>query len=171
MNVLRVGFALAIGVMVTGCASVGGVANKMVNNTQDGIIYGYSAVASDDTAAEKVCTSIANKDYRCKDLANYTLVTIWSKFGFADGVVGINALVRKDFPNLSALKHLYATGDKRAPYVKARVIPGQLGELLEVVSTNGDGKCYWSGMPRAGGVVCPAYNYDYRKDFTGVVFR
>ncbi len=171
MNVLKIGLALATAMVVTGCASVGSVANKMVNNTEkSGYIYGFAGVGTDATVQE-VCNAINNKDYRCANADNYLAVAVISKFGFADGAVGINALVKKDFQNIAVLKHHYVTGSKDAPYVKAKVVPGQLGEIVEIVSTDGDGKCYWSGMPRIGGVVCPAYNYDYRKDFTGVVYR
>lgn len=170
MNVLKVGFALAVGVMVTGCASVGSVNTKMVNNTNQGVIYGAAGIA-DDLSVKTVCNAIDNKDYRCKNQGQYVVATVWSKFGFADGVVGINALVSKDFKGIDKLRHKYSATDKNVPFVKAQVITGQLGELLEIASVDGDGKCYWSGMPRAGGVVCPVYNYDYSKDFTGVVFR
>jgi len=54
------------------------------------------------------------------------------------------------------------------PFVKAKVVAGQFGEILEIVPNR---SCYWSGLPRTGGTVCKIYNYDYRKDFVGVVFR
>ena len=167
MNVLKVGFALAVGVMVTGCASVGSVANQIVNNSEKaGVIYGFAGVTK--TPVSEVCAAVNNKDYRCKNQSEYETVIVYSSFGFAEGAKGVTALIKKDFPNIEvlkeALKNNYATGNKNAPYAKARVIPGQFGEILEVVSTHGDGKCYWSGMPRTGGTVCPAYNWDYRKD-------
>lgn len=162
--------AAGLVVAATGCASVSSVGNKMVNNKTEGVIYGTGTVATDGTSRQ-LCEAIGNKDSRCVDAENYYPVVVFSKFGFADGAVGINALVPKDFPNLGVLRHSKVTGDKTMPYVKARVVPGQLGELLEIVSVNGDGKCHWSGMPRAGGVVCPTYGYDYRKDYNGVVFR
>ena len=164
-----VGIGMAVAVIV-GCASVGSVANKMVDNKQEGIIYGTGAVANDSTA-KQICDKINNADPRCTSPDNYVVVVTFAKFGFADGAVGINSLVPKNFPSLNLLNKNFGTGDKNSNYVKAKVTSGKLGELLEIVSTNGDGKCYWSGMPRAGGTVCPAYNYDYRKDFTGVVFR
>ncbi len=112
-----------------------------------------------------------NKDPRCAVANNYEVVSVFSKVGYMDGAVGINALVSKTFANLDKLRHKMVTGDSKMPYVKAKVVPGQLGELLEIVSTDGDGKCKWSGMPRIGGTVCPAYGYDYSKDFTAVVYR
>jgi len=164
MNVLKVGFALAAAIVVTGCASVGGIANNMVNNKdKSGVIYG-AAGAVDEPTVEKVCAAIANKDHRCNEANKYLLVGVISKAGFADGAVGVYALIEKNSQNANLLKHKYVTGDKNIPYIKAKVTPGQLGEVLEVVSVNGEGKCEWSGMPRIGGVVCPAYNWDYRKD-------
>ena len=173
MKVTNVLKNVGVGVLVTmmvGCASVGSVTNKMVNNTQNGVIYGAAAVVTGFSVID-ACNTMNNKDARCSHPEDFVVVSVISKFGYADGAVGINALVPKDFPNIGALKFSGRLGDKNEPYVKARVIPGQLGELLEIVSTNGDGKCIWSGMPRTGGTVCPAYNYDYRKDFIGVVFR
>lgn len=168
-NVKMVGLAAAA-LSLVGCASLSGVTNKMVNNDQGGVIYGAGGVDTEFTVKE-VCDAIKNKDPRCVNPDDYVIVPVLSKFGFADGAVGINTLVHKDFPNLNILKHTLRTGNEKVPYVKARVIPGQLGELLEIVSINGEGKCEWIGMPRAGGVVCPAFGYDYRKDFKGVVFR
>lgn len=167
MNKLAV---LIAAVGLVGCASVSSVTNKMVNNQTEGVIYGTGGY--DYTVTTKqVCDAIKNKDPRCADADSYFVVPVFSSFGFADGARGINALVQKDFPGFDVLRHNKITGDKTMPYVKARVVPGQLGELLEIVSVNGDGKCYWYGMPRTGGVVCPAYGYDYRKDYQGVVFR
>jgi len=167
---LKAGVVAAMVVMVTGCASVGSVGNKMVDNQVGGVIYGAAGVVTESTV-KSWCDAIASRDSRCSHPEDFVLVSIYSKFGFADGAVGINALAPKNFPGIEKLRHNYATGDKMLPYVKAKVTPGQLGTLLEIVSTDGDGKCTWSGMPRAGGTVCPAFNYDYRKDYTGVVFR
>ena len=162
-NVLKnVGVGLLV-TMLVGCASVGSVANQIVNNKdRSGIIYGASFVTS--TSAAEVCDATNNKDSRCANANDYVVVMVYSEFGFAKAGVGVNALVKKDFPNLGKLKYNGRLGDKVQPYSKAKVIPGQFGELLEVVSVNGDGKCVWSGLPRAGGTVCDVYNWDYRKD-------
>lgn len=170
MNITKTGFVLVVAAMVTACATISSVSNKMVNNTKEGIIYGGTGTP-DSKQVKEICDAINNRDYRCNDQENYEVAAVYSKFGFADGAVGMNVLVNKNFKDLDKLNFNGRYGDKKMPFVKVRVIPGQLGEILEVVSTNGDGKCYWSGMPRAGGVVCPAYNYDYRKDFRGVVYR
>lgn len=153
-----------------GCASVGSVTNKMVNNHTDGVIYGIAGV-DPSTSAVEVCAAINNKDRRCAVPEDYVLVTILSKFGYADGAVGINAMVKKDYIGIDRLRASKSAFDKSGVFVKANVTPGQLGEVVEIVSTNNDGKCKWNGLPKVGGVVCPAYNYDYRSDYVGVVFR
>lgn len=151
---------------LVGCASVGSVANKMVNNKSEGVIYGFAGVDI-NVSASTLCQAINNRDYRCANSSEYVAVFVYSKVGFADGSVGINALVKKDFPNLEVLKHSMRTGNKNAPYVKARIVAGQLGEVLEIMPT---GACSWSGMPSMGGTVCAGL-YDYTKDYTGVIFR
>ena len=170
-NVLKnVGVSVLV-VMLVGCASVGSVQNKIVNNNKSGIIYGTSGIPKGDDNTEVVCKAINNKDYRCANSSEYVVLQVISKAGYADGGVGVYAFVKKDFPNLEVLKHDVSVASKNATFVKVKVVAGQLGELLEIVSTSGDGKCYWSGLPSVGGVVCPAYGYDYRKDFIGIVFN
>ena len=173
MKVTNVFKNVGVGVLVTmlvGCASAGNVAIKMVANTEkSGVIYGAAAIANDADAIS-LCKSIGGNDPRCVNASDYYAVPVRSKLGFADGSVDVHTLVKKDFPGIESLKHNMTTNNKNIPFVKSKVIPGQLGELLEIVSVNGYGKCYWSGMPRAGGTVCPAYGYDYRKDFIGIVY-
>lgn len=164
---------IILGALLTnlvGCASVGSVSNKMVSNERAGVLYGYAGVDS-SASVKDLCEAIKNKDPRCISPEEYLLVPVFSKFGYADGAVGINALVKKEHQAIGKLKASKSAYDKSGVFVKAKVIPGQLGELVEIVSIDGDGNCKWNGLPKVGGVVCPAYNYDYRKDFTGVVFR
>jgi hypothetical protein len=166
----KLGFVGLVALGLVGCASIGSVSNKMVDNKTDGVIYGHAGIDYGVSVVE-VCKSINNKDPRCGDADSYNIVYVMSKNGYADGTVGINALLRKDSLFTRDLSNTMRTGDSKAVYAKAKVIAGQLGEVLEIASKNGDGKCGWSGMPRVGGTVCPAYDYDYRKDFIGVVFR
>lgn len=138
-NVVKVTSVAVMLALVSGCASLGSVGNKMVNNTDKSVvIYGFGGVANDATA-KSLCKAINNKDYRCINAEDYDVVFVYSKFGYVDGAVGINALVKKDFPNIDALKKGLNAGSKNMPFVKAKVILGQLGELVEIVSTNGDG--------------------------------
>ncbi|WP_020182496.1 MULTISPECIES: hypothetical protein [unclassified Methylotenera] len=171
--------------MISGCGTTGSAIKNMVNNTdQSGIVYGSSvidATVSDEfvdiygvkiNPLESICKKVIdNKDPRCTHIEDYVLVTTWTKFSYEDGgATGINSLVKKDFPNLDKLRYVGFMHDKNVPFVKAQVIPGQLGEVLEIVSVDGDGKCYWLDYKRVGGAVCPTYNYDYRKNFTGIAF-
>jgi len=167
VKILLLGALLA---NVIGCASVGSVSNKMVTNDKAGVIYGYAGVDS-SVSVKDLCGAIKNQDPRCATADDYVLVPVYAKLGYADGAVGINSLVKKDYNGIDKLLASKSAYDKTGVFVKVKVIPGQLGELVEIVSTNKDGKCKWNGLPKVGGVVCPAYNYDYRKDFVGVVFR
>lgn len=165
MSKIKSGFTLAIAAMVTGCATVNSASHVVINNhDKSGIIYGAAASQEGVVSAIEVCKAINNQDSRCANSQNYVVVKVFSKFGFSDGAVGTIALVEKDYPNLSKLNFTGRLADKNEPYVKAKITPDKLGEVLEIASTDGDGKCHWSGMPRIGGVVCPAYNWDYRKD-------
>lgn len=164
---------ILLGVLVCnliGCASVGSVSNKMVQNQKGGFIYGAAGVDTTVSVLD-LCKSIKNQDPRCESPNDYVVMPVLSKFGYADGAVGINALLRKDHNDFDKIKSSTSAFDKNGVFVKAEVIPGQLGQLVEVVSVEKDGKCSWSGLPKVGGVICPAYNYDYRNDFIGVVFR
>lgn len=155
---------------LSGCATTSSIGNKMVDNKTYGTAYGYGGI--DLTAkAKDLCKAINNKDPRCNDASNYYLVAAWSKFGFADGAVGINSLIHKDDPMVEVLKAATNAYGDNPIFVKYRVTPGQLGEIIEIASRAKDGKCYWKGLPKMGGVVCPAYDYDYRKDYIGVVYR
>ncbi len=156
-KMVKVGLVAGLALVMSACASVESVANKMVNNQEGGVIYGTGAIA--DVNATEVCKLIQNKDARCLNVEKFEVVVVMSKFGYMDGAVGINALAPKTFPNLDKLRHSMRTGDSKIPYVKAKVVPGQLGELLEIVSTDGDGKCHWSGMPRIGGTVEGVNNF------------
>lgn len=170
-KLVKVGLVVMLVIGVVGCNTTGSVMsnNNIINNKKSGVIYGVAGIDNKSKVSE-LCLQIDNKDERCKEADKYVLVTVFSKVGYASGPVGVNALVKKDFIGIHNLNFNGRTGDKNAPYVKAMVVPNQLGEVLEIASVNGDGKCNWSGMPRIGGTVCPAYNYDYTKDFTGVVF-
>lgn len=152
-------------VSIIGCASVGSVANKMVNNKSEGVIYGFGWKGK-EVSANELCKSIQNKDYRCSNISKYEAVSVISQVSFTVNAIGTYALVKKDFPNLDVLKHSMRTGNKNAPYVKARIVAGQLGEVLEVMPA---GACEWGGLPGAGGTVCAGL-YDYNKDYTGVIF-
>lgn len=163
MNVLKSGLTVVSVLGFVGCASVGGVAKLHVNNQKaEGVIYG---LGSDARNIKEVCDAIDNKDPRCLEQDKYQSVFVCSKFGFADAGVGIIALAPK---NMDIGENGITGNNSKNTYLKAKVEKGRLGTVLEVASRPGDGKCHWGGLPRAGGTVCPAYNYDYRKDFIGI---
>ena len=79
-NVLKnVGVGVLV-MMLVGCASVGSVTNKMVNNTQGGVIFGVGGIDS-ETSVREVCKLIKNKDARCAHPDEFVAVAVISKFG------------------------------------------------------------------------------------------
>ena len=163
MNKLnKLGLVIMLAIGIVGCASIGGIANKYVNNDKvEGIIYGAGL---EQATAKSICDSIGNKDDRCNESEKYKVVAVAAKFGFSDAFTGIYAFAPIEMDTGKPCR----TGSKDCSYLKAIVEKGKLGTVLEVASRPGDGKCNWSGMPRAGGTVCSAYDYDYRKDFNGI---
>ena len=157
-----VGMAVAV---IVGCATNGSIAKGYVNNNKvEGIIYGAGLWGDSDLNVEAICKSIENKDERCNHKDDYKIVAVAAKIGFSDGFTGITAFAPKSMDIGEACR----TGSSNCTYLKTKVEMNKLGTVLEVASRPGDGKCHWSGMPRAGGTVCPAYNYDYAKDFAGI---
>ena len=90
---------------LVGCASVGSVANKMVNNKSEGVIYGFGWMGK-EVSANELCKSIQNKDLRCSNISEYEAVSVISQVSFTVNAIGTYALVKKDFPNIDVLKHL-----------------------------------------------------------------
>lgn len=163
MKILKMCAVIIATVMVTGCASVGGIANKYVtNDSVEGVFYG--ANLGEDTASN-ACKLIQNRDYRCANADKYKTVSVASKIGYADGFTGMYAFALKDMN----IGKPCVSGSSDCTYLKVKVEKGRLGTVLEVSSIPGDGKCHWSGMPRIGGTVCSTYNWDYRKEsFIGI---
>lgn len=163
--------ALMLATVMTGCAGNVKVAKSNADNSYklaksgDGILYGAAAVFTDTKIVSEICDSIQNADNRCADKQNYEAVHIYSAFGFNAGGATTIALLSKNSPFLNQISYFSGRlGNSKQPFVKVKAVKGVFAEILEVVSVNGDGKCSWSGLPRAGGTVCPAYNWDYRKD-------
>jgi hypothetical protein len=152
---------------LSGCASLDGITQKNMANKSSGVIYGvvFQGIAAAKNEVNEVCSAIKNADERCLDKDKYKTVFVVSKVGYSDGPVGLIALVEKTTNTGAGC----VSGSSDCTYLKVQANPGKMATVLEVASIKGDGKCHWSGMPRIGGTVCDAYNYDYRKDFTGVV--
>jgi hypothetical protein len=152
----KLGKLVFVGILMVelvGCASVGSIANKYANNNSvEGVIYGAGL---DHVSAKSICESINNKDERCTESEKYQAVFVAAKMGYADGFTGIVALA----PIGMDIGEQHVSGSSNSTYLKAKVEKNKLGTILEVASRPGDGKCHWSGMPRVGGTVCPAYSH------------
>lgn len=165
MKIIKLIVLTVLFLMVAGCGSVRGTMKSIRNNTQAGIVYGASII-SPVYKVELYCN-----DEECKNPDDYVLVVTWTKFSYKDGgPTGILSVVHKDFPNLNKLRYSGMMHGKNVPFAKVSITSGKLGKLLEIVSSDGDGKCYWNKYKRVGGTICPAYDYDYRKNFVGVRF-
>lgn len=158
-------FVSLILLTLSGCGSLGAMAKSHADNgyklTKDrsGILYGI--VTIDKISVKDACAIVANNDPRCSpsEQTNYKVTVIGSAFGYFSAFAGITALAPVDMNTGGCL-----TGGSECHYVRAKAEAGKLGTVLEVVSLPGDNKCYWHGLPRIGGVVCPAYQWDYRND-------
>lgn len=147
-------------VMVTGCASVGSASKGTISNKKNGVIYGYATTSIKTTVGE-LCSASGNADERCFDKEKYQAVAIMSSHGFSDGGYGIMALANKDMKiDFGGFQPKF----KDYTYYKVKVDAGKFGTVIEVASSPKEGKCDWVGLNAAGGTVCPAYNWDYRKD-------
>ena len=166
-NKIKIAVLIAAIVSLTGCASTDSVVKSRVNNayklskSADGVNYGVFAVTDDQSIFENLCKAVNNGDSRCLDRDKYNVVNVTHAFGFAAASANTLALAPKDFP---AKNTCYRTGDSKCTYVSVKSEKGKISTVLGVASFPGDGRCSWSGMPRAGGTVCSAYNWDYRKD-------
>ena len=157
----HVALYLIITLILTGCGSINNVIRAQEKNGKSGVLYGMKGTDLDAQGSVKyICDRTGNKDPRCSHQEDYKAVFVVSAFGYSDGAVGSVALAPKDMD----IGKPCATGSDKCSYIKVRVEAGIFGTVEGIASVSGDGKCHWSGMPRIGGVVCPAYNWDYRKD-------
>lgn len=166
-NIYSIGliaFLMALG----GCA-VGPVrtTNGSVNNAyklakdNSGITYGpaIAMTAYDGVTIENACDTIKNNDARCAYQTDYKIINVPSEVGFYAGVTVVLTLLPKD------MDIVLCDGKVPCSFLKVHSEKGKFGTILEVASGPGEMKCYWSGFGKAGsGTVCPAYNWDYRKD-------
>lgn len=90
-KMFKVGVVMSALMMLSGCASVGSVANHYVNNTKkEGILYGVNMSVKNEI--DEVCDAIKNKDERCLERDKYQTVAVMTRFGFADAFTGTIAL-------------------------------------------------------------------------------
>lgn len=156
--------ALAGLVSLVGCANVGDIArNQLKVQSQmvsdgSGIIYGQMAAGNMEETKE-LCAAINNIDPKCGN-DKYKLIVLMSGFGFTSGASAAFAWI----PSNLDYHQCNRLGDADCSYGKAKLTEGNYAEFIEVASANEDGKCKWAGLPRIGGVVCQAYDWDYRKN-------
>ncbi|GEM_PF-2483470 len=164
--------ALLPAILLTGCFSNAKLTRVNIDQAyklakdDSGIIFGAAGVFIDESvSAARLCAFINNSDPRCSQADEYVGVAVWSAFGFYAGSALTIALAPKNSSVVQDIAYFRGrVGNSKQPYVKARAIKGQFATVLEVVSTHGDEKCYWQGLPRAGGTICPQYDWDYRKN-------
>lgn len=153
--------ALLMVVGFAGCSSMGDYAVKQAKTTNSGVIYGIYANPNSTQNIKSLCASINNLDSRCSEPERYFVAPTMSRMAFASGTWGAVAII--DSSKIQVPKSCIS-GSSSCTYFKVMVEPNKLATVLEVASVPGDGKCKWSGLPRAGGVVCPAYEWDYEKN-------
>jgi len=160
---LKAGLVAAMVVMVTGCASTEGLVKSNVDNSyrlaknDSGVVYGLVNVIASENETAKACAAINNADERCNTTGKYKAVRMASAFGFAASMAGTIAMV----PTETTLKACATGGGQGCSYAKIKTERGKFSTLINVV-TEGENGCHWSGMPKAGGVVCD--DWDYHKD-------
>ena len=102
-------------------------------------------------AVKSACDSIQNSDSRCAHQNDYVIGDVIPRIGYFNGAAQVLTLMPKSM-DVKFVKLGYAD----YVYLKVQAEAGKLGTVLEVASVPGDGKCHWSGLPLAGGTVCPA---------------
>lgn len=166
-KIIRSSFIVICLSLLSACGSLSGVAKHNVENAPrlakdgSGVIYGAWLNGGTEglEAVITACKAIENADPRCATPDQYRLGNTASAFGFSAGLAGALTLVPAEM-NLKGC----VTGSSNCTYLKVKVSQRMFGTLEEIASKPGEGKCKWSGLPRAGGVVCPAYDWDFRKD-------
>jgi hypothetical protein len=163
MNVVKMASVSVLVMMMVGCASMGNSTQLTINSKNSGgLIYGKATtfIGNNDSRTEEACAAIKNADARCSEKEKYQARFVVSSIGLSDGAKGFMAIADK---NLN-VGNEWRGGD--GVFVKATRNAGELGTILEVVTRPGDANpnCHWSGLPGAGGTVCPAFNWDYHKD-------
>lgn len=154
----------AIIMTLGGCASIDSISkNQLKTQSQmsaDGtqIIYGQMGAATKSQKIE-ICNAIKNIDPKCLN-DKYEPVWLMVGFGFSDAAFGAFTWVPNDLEYYKCSRF----GNNSCTFAKAKLVDGRYADFIEIASENRDGKCKWNGLPRAGGVVCSAYQWDYRQN-------
>lgn len=107
-------------------------------------------------------TSISNADARCNDQDRYLAMPITTRVGLSDGAHGTIALADKRNIKINEPCKFSFSADS-CVYYKVKIEPNKLATIVEIASNPGEGKCYFTQFGSVG-VICPAYNWDYRKN-------
>lgn len=164
-NIVVKGLSIsALMAMMVGCASLDAVSRNQLkvqsNMSSDGTDFVYGSMSgTDEKERHAICAAIQNSDPKCTN-DDYLLIGVNAAFGFAAGGYSAFTWIPKDFEYHKCSR----VGDSDCTFAKVRLVEGRYAEFVKIASENKDGKCKWSGLPRAGGTVCPAYNWDYRKN-------
>lgn len=156
----KLGALVVMGVtlMLGGCASTKGLDTLNVEKSikdKSGYVFGIKAGTKSVSA---ICDAfVSANDDRCKHPADYTAINVL----IVDyrltpkaphGVVALVPNSIGDIPHTGIVK-LRLDGFRPA-YFEGLVAPYH----------NVDKECYYSNSASHSGVVCPKYNWDYRKD-------
>lgn len=163
-NVVKVTSVAVMLALVSGCAGLGGMSKSTLNN-KAGTAYGI-LTDNENPTKKSVCDIINNADPRCLDNNKYNVARLIVKHGLNDRGYGFMVFS----PANIKMEYCSRPAFESCTYYKAEIKPGEIGTIVEVASNPKELKCDWSGLNMAGGTICPAYNYNYNKDFKGLEF-
>jgi hypothetical protein len=157
---------------LSGCATnMNNLSTEQFNSKKEGVIYGelyggYGVTKRLNPISNitELCKSINNQDSRCNEPEMYYTAPIQTKWGYADGVVGVVAVADKRVIDIEHTKTCMDGRSSACTFYKVKVEQGKLPTVVEVASKQGEGKCKWASWSAISGVTCPAYNWDYHKD-------
>ena len=155
----KVACALAVTSVVTGCATFDPMDTiAMQPKRGDGVLFVQVGGGNGVRSAESVCAAFPGlRDTRCENASAYDGAMVYS-YANNWSVERIPVLVPK------------SVGVSNADILKIR-IDGNRPAIFELLAAKGskDPTCYYHGAygPHtggAGGVVCPKYGWDYKRD-------
>lgn len=152
-------YVLILSALVTGCATFDPMDRvAMQSKKGDGVLFTQVGGGNGVRSAESVCSAFPGiKDARCERASEFVGAMVVSHANFWT-VERIPVLVPK------------SAGVANLDIIKIRV-DGNRPAFFELIAAKGpnDPTCYYDGMygPHsggAGGVVCPKFGWDYKRD-------
>lgn len=156
---------MVLAAMLTGCATTEGMVTSTAANSHklakdgSGVVYGPLIAGFEPSHMKQMCDSIQNRDSRCTHLEDYVPGKVIPAVGFTAGASAVLVLIPKEMN----IEQCNSGQSGKCTILKVRAKEGQFGEVLEIASVPGDGKCEFVGFNGAGGTICPGV-WDYRKD-------